>query len=315
MTMAGRSRRKYDEPPLEYSEQLQRLKNRGLKIEDEKKALHLLENISYFRLSAYWYPLIAEPKSLKIFKDGASFNNAFQLYCFDRELRQLVSSELEKIEVAIRAKMIYILSHKYGPFWYNDKTLFKNQKSYDESIEKLRVERDRSDEVFIKQFSEIYSDPLPPSWMILEISSFGNLSSFYYNLMSCPEKRLIANHSGLGEQVFESWLHCFVYIRNLCAHHLRLWNRILRISPQIPLSPSGQWIKVTSIGDPAKKGKLVKINNRTYFLLSMLIYLLNTINPKHKFSSKFRSLLKKYEIIDVRAMGFPLEWQSEELWN
>ncbi len=48
------------------------------------------------------------------------------MYCFDRGLRKLVTAELEKIEVAIRAKMIYILSHQYGPFWYSAPNLFES---------------------------------------------------------------------------------------------------------------------------------------------------------------------------------------------
>ena len=113
----------YNEPALDYSGQLKRLKHRGLIIENEAKALHLLENISYFRLSGYWYPMLAHPKSEKTFKPGSSFNQAFGLYCFDRELRKAISGELEKIEIAIRAKMIYTLSHAFGPFWFHNREL------------------------------------------------------------------------------------------------------------------------------------------------------------------------------------------------
>ena len=127
------SRVQYNQPALSYAGQLQQLKDRRLLIEDDAKALHLLENISYFRLSNYWYPMLEEPKSAKFFKKGSSFNNVFKLYCFDRELRKFISGELEKIEIAIRAKMIYALSHNYGPFWFNDKKLFRNHKKQKES--------------------------------------------------------------------------------------------------------------------------------------------------------------------------------------
>lgn len=305
----------YDKPALDYAGQLKQLKDRGLTVENDAKALHILEKISYFRLTGYWYPMLEEPKTAKLFKQNASFNNAFRLYCFDRELRKLVSGELEKIEIAIRAKMIYVLSHSHGPFWFSDHTLFNNRKKHTESLEKLRVEKNRSDEVYIKSFNRKYSDPLPPSWMILEISSFGNLSSFYFNLKSGQEKRAIANHFGLEEHVFESWLHCFVYVRNLCAHHARLWNRILSITPQIPLSPPNTWINITSIPNYITGGPAIKINNRTYFLLSMIIYLLNTINPTHTFKDKLTELLKKYPNADIRAIGFPEGWEKESLWS
>src|ERR1700741_852307 len=113
----------YAKPVLSYTDQLEQLKSRGLKVEDENKASHLLEVISYYRLSGYWYPLLADKKN-HVFKTDATFNTAFKLYCFDRELRQMVMAELEKIEVAIRAKMTYILSQKHGSFWFQQAALF-----------------------------------------------------------------------------------------------------------------------------------------------------------------------------------------------
>jgi abortive infection bacteriophage resistance protein len=96
----------YTKPALTYAEQLKQLKDRGLQIEDESKALHLLQVINYYRLSGYWYPMVADPKKDHVFKPGSSFNTAFKLYCFDRDvLRQLILGELEKIEVAVRYRM------------------------------------------------------------------------------------------------------------------------------------------------------------------------------------------------------------------
>ena len=160
---------------LSYSDQLDQLKKRGLKFENEVKALHLLESISYYRLSGYWYPLLSD-KNGHQFKQGASFDTAFKLYCFDRELRQMVLAELEKIEVAVRSKMIYVLANKHGPFWIKDSILFKNLTSHGKALLKIGAEFARSDEEFIKAFKKKYSDALPPSWMIMEITSFGSLS-------------------------------------------------------------------------------------------------------------------------------------------
>lgn len=97
------SKSDYIKPPLTYQQQIEQLKGRGLIIDNEQKAIHLLENISYYRLSGYWFPLLADKKA-HIFKPGTKLQTAFSLYCFDRELRQLVLAELEKIEVAVRAK-------------------------------------------------------------------------------------------------------------------------------------------------------------------------------------------------------------------
>lgn len=105
----------YNKPALTYAEQIAQLKGRGLNIDNIPKATHLLESISYYRLSGYWYPMLID-KTNHIFKPNSRFQSAFDIYCFDRKLRVLIIRELEKIEVSIRAKMIYILSHQHGAF-------------------------------------------------------------------------------------------------------------------------------------------------------------------------------------------------------
>jgi abortive infection bacteriophage resistance protein len=302
----------YTKPALSYADQLQQLKNRGLIVENDTKALHLLESISYYRLSGYWYPMLAMPKSAHIFKPDSTFNNAFKLYCFDRELRKLLIGELEKIEVAIRARMIYELSHRHGSFWYTNSALFRNPAQHGSTISKIGVEYNRSDEKFIVDFKTKYNDPMPPSWMMLELTSFGSLSMLYKNLAGTHDRRDIAHYFGLDDTTFESWLHSIVYVRNVCAHHSRLWSRVMRITPVIPASPRFTFLNHTIVFHPTTG---LPNNNRTYFLLSMLIYLLNIVNPKHAFKNKLLKLLKSYPMVDVRAMGFPHGWETEPIWN
>lgn len=305
----------YTKPALEYTAQLHQLESRGLIISDQEKAIHLLERISYYRLSGYWYPMLAEPKSDHIFKEGSTFENAFKLYCFDRELRKLIAGELEKIEIAVKAKIIYIMSHQYGPFWYNDPNLFSNRAKFQKTNDKLTSEYSRSDEEFLKAFKNKYSDPMPPSWMILEVSSFGNLSSLYSNLKPGRHKRNIANFFHLNERTFQSWLHSFTYVRNVCAHHARLWNKRMSITPQIPNNPELPFLNILTLPDP-ENGNLTNPKNKSvYFLLSMILYLLNEINPKHTLKLRMNKLLEDYPMIDVSAMGFPQHWQNEPLWE
>ncbi len=303
----------YSKPALTYAAQLQQLKDRGLIVNNQAKALHLLEAASYYRLSGYWYPLLAD-KEQHVFKVDANFDTAFSIYKFDRELRLLVLSELEKIEVAVRAKMIYVLSQSRGSFWYQDSVNFSRPQKHAEILAKINQEYKRSDEEFIKAFQQKYSNPMPPSWIMLEVSSFGTLSGLYSYLTPGRDKRDIANHFGLPEVVFTSWLHSIVYLRNICAHHARLWNKEMQIQPIVPNSPKKPFIIRTNYTCP-ETGRLLPLNNKVYFILSMILYLMNTINPKHSIQLKFKSLLFKYPNIDVRAMGFPTEWETEILWK
>jgi abortive infection bacteriophage resistance protein len=304
----------YTKPPLSHEEQLQLLKDRGLLVEDDSKALHLLHHISYYRLSGYWHPLLQQPKHLHQFKPNASFNNAFKLYCFDRELRQLVLGEIEKIEVAVRAQMINTLSQAFGPTWYADTQRFTNHRyGHDRTLQKLLDDFRNSQEEFIVAFRKKYAENYPPCWMILEIASFGQISTLYSGLKGGRSKRAIAHHFGLDDTSFASWLHCIVYLRNLCAHHSRFWNREFGIRPQMPNTPSKLWLTSESI--VSIKGSLGKLNSRAYYMLSILLYLLQTVNPKSSFRKKFFLLVNKYPSIDLAAMGFPSTLENEALWD
>ena len=297
------ARTPYNKPALSLQQQIQQLKARGLKVADDSKAIALLERISYYRLSGYWYPLLADKQS-HIFKPTAEFETAFQLYCFDRKLRQLVAAELEKIEVAIRSKMIYQLSHAWGAFWFQDPTHFRNPVKHADTLSKIGAEYARSDEEFIAAFRAKYSNPLPPAWMIMEVTSFGALSILYQKLAPGREKRAVAAAFGLPDGVFETWLHSIVYLRNVCAHHARLWNRPMNITAQWPRSPRLTWLANSQVS-----------TTRVYFMLSMVLYLLQTVNNRNTFAAKVKMLLAAYPNVDVRAIGFPVGWESEILWK
>lgn len=121
-------------------------------------------------------------------------------------------------------------------------------------------------------------------------------------------KKLISNLFGVSEIVFYSWFHTLVYIRNICAHHGRLWNRTIRISPIIMKNPlfKNKWLRnVNSIN-----------NKKIYYIFCIVKYLLNIINPANQFKEKLIMTFSKYQnSIDLNAMGFTNNWESEQLWN
>lgn len=223
----------YTDKPLDFNQQVALLKSNGLAFADEQKALHTLQQVSYFRLKSYLMPLM-DDKVSHTFKIGTSFEQAFELYKFDSHLRKLVASELEKIEVSIRTQMAYILADEIDIYWFSDSANFANPTKHATTLSNLKAELDRSDDDQILRFKNTYSDPFPPAWMTLEVSSFGTLSMFFKLLRPSLAKRKIANFYGVSDSVFESWLHSIVYVRNICAHHSRLWNKTLRIQPLFP---------------------------------------------------------------------------------
>lgn len=94
---------------LESSENLVNLlESRGLQICDRNKAIQYLDNIGYYRLSAYMYPLLKMPKTAHLYKEGSTFKKVMMLYRFDKKLRLLMFNEIEKIEIAIRPSSPYL---------------------------------------------------------------------------------------------------------------------------------------------------------------------------------------------------------------
>lgn len=293
----------YPKHLISFADQIVLLKQRGLVFTDEAKALHLLRNISYYRLSGYWYPLLAD-KQNHVFKPGSTFDAAYNIYKFDSELRKLIITELEKIEVSVRTQIAYILSSQWDGYWFADASHFNDPIHHAKILSKIDEEYRRSDEEFVTAFKSKYSDPFPPSWITMEITSFGTLSILYNNLLPGKAKRSIADYFGLPDTVFASWLHSIVYIRNICAHHCRLWNRTLSIRPLMPRSPRKPFVTLPANG-----------TRQVYFIMSMIVYLSNIINPNHSFVERFKDLISRYPSIDIRAMGFPTDWKNEDMWK
>jgi len=158
--------------------------------------------------------------------------------------------------------------------------------------------------LYTKPFSSYQKQLEQPSFMTLEIVSFGTLSRLYENLKSDLAKREISQTFGLADVVFISWLHALVYIRNVCAHHSRIWNKLLQIQPLFPRRTQNTWLTSLNV-----------CNNHMYYILSIIIYLLNVVNPNHTFKKKLENLFLKYPNIDRAAMGFPANWHNELLWK
>ena len=296
---------KYTKPPLKISDQIKLLESRGLIIKDKIKAEKYLSNISYYRFSAYLYPFkdLATDK----FAHRTTFEKVLDLYLFDRELRLLIFDGIERIEIAFRTQLIYQPAMVSGAFWFQDALNFDDVGRMNEHNYQLENEVTRSSEVFIEHFKTKYDDEdVPPVWMSFEVLSLGLLSKFYQNLkFSSQAKKDIAKHFGLNESlILQSWIRSITYVRNICAHHSRLWNRTLTSRPKILRKPSRIWINTSAPN-----------NEKIYYFLCCLWYLLREINPETSFVEKLKTLFVKYPDTPIQAMDFPANWESDPFWQ
>ena len=295
----------YTKQPLDYPEQIQALRRRGLIIDDEEKALQELQIISYFRLACYM-EVMEEKDGSRRFRPNSHFSKALSLYYFDKQLRSLLFTAIQSIEVALRAKIIHYVSLKYGAFWFAEPGCFSDYRQFEENLSHIRKELARSKEEFIREHYAKYSYPeFPPVWKTLEVVSFGTLSKLYGNLADKAVKKQIAHAFGLPQHLFlESWTRSLSVLRNAVAHHARLWNRRSPAIPQLPDRLPFAWI--SSRNFPPTK---------LYAQLCILLYLENRIHPDSGFLPALVRLLTAQPQVDVRAMGFPEGWREEELFR
>jgi abortive infection bacteriophage resistance protein len=287
-----------------FQDQIDLLKARGLIIEGEFEAKETLKNISYYRLSGYFYPFLKD-KENHIFYEGTRFNDVIDLYNFDRELRLIIFDAIEKIEIAFRSQLIYNLSMSEGPWWFENINLFDNPKLFADQLAKLEQNLEQSDERFIEHYKSKYNPKNPPAWMTLDIVSFNQISQWYKNLKVKEIRKKISLHFESNYIELESWIHTVVYLRNLCAHHCRVWNRRFGVSPKFPLKP----LPKPFINDAGVT------NGRLYYNLAVLQYFLNAIYPECSFKPNILNLLERYPKVDKPAMGFPATWHNDPFWQ
>lgn len=295
----------YTKQPLDYSQIIQQLKSRGLLFHDDAAAENELKIVSYFRIANYLYTFEA-PNSNHTFLPNSYFEDALRIYYFDKDLRALIFTAIQSIEIALRSKVIHHVSLKHGAFWFADETLCINRTTFQDNLTQIRKEIKRSKEDFIQNHFEKYDTPdVPPVWKTLEVTSFGILSKLLYNLNDVNIKKKIAREFNLPQHVcLESWIKSIVVLRNCLAHHARVWNRRFSQKPSLSYSLRGNWIDTTNVR-PAK----------LYALLSCLAYLQDNIHPNNDLKVRLKHLLAQYPNINTHAMGFPTNWQNEPLWK
>ena len=296
---------RYTKPLLSIQQQIDILKQRGLQIENEAEARDALDTISYFRLAGYWRLMEAD-KQRHIFKPGSRFSQIMSLYSFDEELRILVFSAIQHIEVAVRAKMIRIFAERYGAFWFMDVALAENNTMFTKNLQSLQEELERSEDEYILEHFRKYNEPsMPPVWKTMEVASLGTLSRLYSNMYDSAAKKTVSRSFMIPKfEYMRSWLRCITVVRNICAHHARLWNANIVVNPSIPARMPDKWIVTRQI-----------TSDRLYPHLCYIAYWLNAINPSNTFAKDIKALLAKYPSVDPAAMGCPRGWQEEPLWQ
>jgi abortive infection bacteriophage resistance protein len=308
---------------LNYHDQLSLLESRGMLIGDFQKTLDYLKRVGYYRLSAYWYPFrnfelvqASDPKmhyqKLDSFQDNTHFLDAVELYLFDKKLKLLLVDALERIEVSLRVEISHLLGRK-DQYAHLKPTIlhpsFVNKKNaYQRWLSKYEKHLSDSKEDFVKHHQQHYQSKLPV-WVACEIWDFGSLSKLL-SMMKVQDQQAIAVTYGFPEdawQLFQSWVHTLNYVRNVCAHHSRLWNRNLDVQPKM-VKGLFDWSDVF-----ANKSDLT---SRSFVVLAITRYLVRQICPNTEWHERISDHLKRFptmqssRAVGLADMGCPEGWQD-----
>lgn len=297
----------FSKQAIDLTTQLVLLQQRGMLIEDQARAEHYLRFIGYYRLSGYWFPFQYRDGSADhdSFRPGTNFETILDRYVFDRRLRLLIMDAVERIEVAARTTISNTLSERVGPHWYLDPAQFNPAFKHADFIR--RVRRDigicpstpHKQPEFIRHYLQKYDQPPePPSWMIFEQLPFGTVSIVFKNLIE-SDKKLISKDFDLPRDRLQSWLHASSHLRNLCAHHSRVWNREYGVTPSVPRRERGHIIQ----------------RKRFYNHAVAIQTLLKRISGDSHWADRLQNLLVNHPNIPIDSMGFPDNWSANRVWT
>jgi len=317
-----RGSRPFEKPPMSIDALVSRLRGRGLVIPDEARATRYVQHIGYFRLSPYTIPFRQDPTSDTL-HEATTFDDVLDLYVFDRALRLLVMDALERVEVAVRAALTDHMSTTYDdPHWYVDPSHFRNPATHAGLLKLVRETCDMRlagapepnegrlvHRSALEHYLLEYGEPeLPPSWLMVESLTIGQLARVYRNLKRRSDRTAIAKSLNLNVVVMESWLTTYVRVRNICAHHGRLWNVGLGVYPAIPTLPWMSWLQ----GEDALPPRSTK---RLYPVLVSLQSVLDTVSPHSGWSQRLNQLLSARPRMNLAGMGVPEDWADDEFWS
>jgi abortive infection bacteriophage resistance protein len=277
--------------PKTFDEQIDLLKSRGLIIGDEDKAKFILSNINYYRFSAY---LIHFKKEDETYKENITFEHIYNLYLFDKELRNILIDMLESIEISFRTYIAYTLAIKHGSTGYLNKQCFKKEKYFESFIKKLEDEKNNhKNKLFIKHHNEKYNGILP-IWVAVEIMSFGTLSKLYSNMLPQDTAYIKRELCKVNPILVNSWLHSLTHLRNVCAHYGRIYKTYF---PPVKVKNSD---------------KNNVINDRQVFTYILAIkHLIADKNVWNDYFIKLQALFYKYDnYVELELLGFPENWVS-----
>lgn len=285
-------------PALSYGEQVRRMRDRGLVIEDEDEAVAWLSDMNYYRLRGYWITLERDG----MFLPGTTLSDIREIYRLDQGLRLWLWHAIGPIEIKARTSFAYHLGRACGPLAHMTPGLFFNDGAHARSMSRYKKELSRAERdgvPCVVHNLHKYGDL--PVWAAVEIMSMGTVSQLYGNLSdraSYPDgmtvARAIARDFDIKPFLLKSWLRHLTYIRNLCGHHSRIYNRVMTTRATLLRSDSRY--------DGPKAFPTIITLKRMYERLWP--------DEWNQMNIQLTRLVDEHLSVPLESMGFPDDWRA-----
>lgn len=145
-------------------------------------------------------------------------------------------------------------------------------------------------------------------WVACEVWDFGTMSRLYAGMREAEQDAISAKYGVHNGRTFATWLRSLNYLRNVCAHHSRLWNRNIVDQPKLPSMGEVAWV------GPFEDDSHLRA--RCYLLLRIARHLLQVVNPSSSWPERVKAHLETFPDLDhlglnLAGMGAPDGWEHD----
>jgi len=295
-------------------EQIEILKSRGLIVDDYDRAKSILFRENYFFVNGYRH-LLTKPNQPNQFVEGATFEELYSIFVFDRKVRNIIFQNILIVENNVKSIISYQMSKKYG---YKEKDYLNPKHFVQESFKysqvndiinkmkrqiRLNGKQHRATKHYISNYGYI------PMWVSVKVLSFGIMSELY-SILKQSDKDEIAEIYGMNAKDLNIYLALLANYRNLCAHEDILYDHITQRS--IPDSKYHSFLDIPKVDDEYIYGK----ND-----LFAIIIILRQMLSDTEFADVINEISYEMDILDgkikkvdtktiLNRIGFPDNWRE-----
>lgn len=207
-------------------QQIKLLESRGMTMDMSlTKVKEILLDIGYYRLGFYWNPF--EIDSHHNLCKGTKFSDVVALYYLDCDLRRLLNTYLNRIEINFRTKLVYLISNQYpnSPTWFIDPHIVSANYIADFDMKVYNQKFIDNNKPIKNHHQKYINDRYAPAWKTIEFFTFGSTFTLYKSLHSQQDRQVIASEYNIRDlRSFIKLVSVLVYVRNACAHGTALFD-------------------------------------------------------------------------------------------